>query len=160
MQRLKSSPLLAAGMRVLTAASASEEPMTPNQFCYHVWLAHRMLPHGQRPTKKHVDVARYMARWQHHSPSHAKLARAAGVCVRTVQNALTRLRSLGMLAWTHQRRLTRWSGWLRRANRYTFHAFSLLLVPAPKKEGNRILNPESTLGKLEKAALLVKWGLA
>ena len=136
--------------------------MTPNQFCYHVWLAHRMLPHGQRPTKKHLDVARYMARWQHPCPSHGKLARAAGVCVRTVQNALTRLRSLGMLAWTRQ------GGWmqsgraLRLPNRYSFEASFLLLVPVAKKEGSKILNPESTLGKLSPeahAALLVKWGL-
>jgi hypothetical protein len=137
--------------------------MTPNQICFHGWMARQTLKHGQRPTPKHLKVLRVLAHWEGHSPSHAKLARAAKVSVRTVQNALTRLRGLGLLAWTHQRRFTRWSGWRRLANRYTFQAFSLLLVPAPKKEGSKILNPIRPLGKLSPeahAALLVKWGLA
>lgn len=136
--------------------------MTPNQFCYHVWLAHRLLPHGDRPTRLHVDIARLLARWQHPSPSHAKLARAAGCCPRTVQNALNRLRGLGLLRWTHLRRLTRWSGWRRLANLYLFDASSFSLFAVPRRKG-RVLNPTSTLGKLSDEALQalrVKHGLA
>jgi len=130
--------------------------VTPNQFAYHVHLAHTLLPHGDRPTRKHMRVARMLARWQHPSPSHAKLARAAGCCVRTVQNALNRLRGLGLLDWRQQRWLSRWSGWRRLANRYLFNApFSLLAVPLRQK----VLTPESTLGKHAIEALATKWGL-
>lgn len=75
--------------------------MTPSQFTYHVWLASRTLPHGDRPTRKHVRVARALARHPSAMPSHRQLARAAECCIRTVQNALARLRGLGMLKWLH-----------------------------------------------------------
>ena len=137
--------------------------MTPNQFCYHAYLACRILPHGERPTLLHVRIARQLARWSSSAPSHAKLARAVGCCVRTVQNALNRYRALGLLDWRHQRRLTRWSGWRRLANAYLFVApFSLSAVPA--KEGRRkAKDPKSIFGKLPPEALLalsIKWGLA
>jgi hypothetical protein len=35
-------------------------------------------------------------------PSHATIARAAGVCERTVRNALRRLRDLGILNWVQR----------------------------------------------------------
>jgi Helix-turn-helix domain len=35
----------------------------------------------------------------HLDPSYAAIARAANVCVRTVANALKRLRELGLLHW-------------------------------------------------------------
>lgn len=76
--------------------------MTPNQFTYRVWTASRTLPHGQRPTKKHVRVARALARHPSAMPSHRQLARAAECCVRTVQNALGRFRlELGLIDWRH-----------------------------------------------------------
>lgn len=137
--------------------------MTPAQGSYQAHLAARLLPHGLRPTPKHLKVIRYAARWQHASPSHAKLARAAGVCVRTVQNALNRLRGLGMLAWTHQGFTTRSGRRLQLANRYAWVApFSLFAVPL-QEERKESLNPKSHVGKLSAeahAALFVKWGLA
>lgn len=103
--------------------------MTPAQFCYRVWQAHRSLRHGERPTALHVKIARLLARWQHRMPSHGKLARAAGCCVRTVQNALNRLRGLGLLNW-------RGEGWEMRPgvrrrlpNRYRFDASFLISCP-------------------------------
>jgi len=138
--------------------------MTPNQFCFHAYLARRLLPRGQRPTKLHVKIARLLARWQHPCPSHAKLARAARCCPRTVQNALNRFRRLGMLDWTHQGAVMQSGQRLRLPNRYRLIA-SFLLLPPPnrrpaKEERVRIQTPISLLGKHEKQALLVKWGLA
>jgi hypothetical protein len=138
--------------------------VTANQFQYHAWLAHRLLPRGQRPTELHLDIARLLARWQHPCPSHSKLARAAGCCIRTVQNALNRLRGLGLLDWTHQGAVVASGRRLRLPNRYRFIA-SFLLLPPPirrpaKEERVETLNPISLLGKHEKEALLVKWGLA
>ena len=136
--------------------------MTPNQFCYQATLAHRLLPHGERPTALHLKIARILARWSTSSPSHAKLARAAGCAVRTVQNALNRLRGLGLLVWRHQRRLTRWAGWRRLANAYLFNA-PLSLSETPRRPVRvKILNPILPLGKLSPealAALAAKWGL-
>lgn len=122
--------------------------MTPNQFAYHAWLASQILPHGTRPTRLHVRVGRFLARWQHSMPSHGKLARAAGCCVRTVQNALNRFRELGMLDWRHQGAIFRHLGRRRLPNRYLFLASFLLLKP-------RIQAPILHLGKLRE-----KWGLA
>jgi hypothetical protein len=103
--------------------------MTPAQFCYRVWQAHGTLPHGQRPTRLHLKIARRLARWQHATPSHGKLARASGCCVRTVQNALNRLRGLGLLSWTHRGCLRRWVGRRRLSNRYRFDASFLTSCP-------------------------------
>jgi DNA-binding transcriptional MocR family regulator len=132
--------------------------MTPNQFCYQVYLAQRLLPHGTRPTRLHVRIARTMARWSSPTPSHRKLARAASCCVRTVQNALGRLRRLGLLRWQSRFETLRTGTW-RRSNRYLFNAFCLLSIEPPKKERFKIKTPISPLGKLAKRALLVKWGL-
>jgi hypothetical protein len=135
--------------------------MTPNQFTYHAWLAHRTLPHGQRPTKLHLTIARLLGRWQHPCPSHRKLARAARCCPRTVQNALGRFRRLGMLDWHAQTARMRSGQTLRLANRYRFLA--TFLLAAPKKERVKRINPISALGKLspsELEALRIKWGLA
>ena len=122
--------------------------MTPNQFMYHAWLAHKTLRHGQRPTKKQMKVARVMARWQHMCPSHAKLARAAGVCRGTVINALKRFRLLGMLDWTHQGTTLRYGGRRRLPNRYRFLATFLLSPSSPKKESIKTLTPNLMLFKL------------
>jgi hypothetical protein len=133
--------------------------MTPAQFCFHAWLAHRLLPHGERPTRLHLQVARYLARWQHPSPSHAKLARATDCCVRTVQNALNRFRRLGLLNWQHQGATMLSGRRLRLPNRYRLLASFLLFTAPRKEEGKEILNRNLHLGKLQKQALLAKWGL-
>lgn len=121
--------------------------MTPNQFTYHCYLAHRTLRHGDRPTKAHLRVARVLARWQHRSPSHAKLARAAHVCRRTVINALNRFRWLGLLDWVHQGFTSRFDGRRRLPNRYSFMA-TFLLCPPPKKESVKSTTPKLLLCKL------------
>jgi hypothetical protein len=113
--------------------------VTPNQFCYQTWSAHRLMPHGIRPTRLHVRIARVLSRWQHRMPSHGKLARAARCCVRTVQNALSRLRGLGLLGWTHQGFTGRW-GRRRLPNAYRFDASLPLEV--------KIQAPNLLLGKL------------
>lgn len=103
--------------------------MTPNQFSYRVWHAHRTLAHGQRPTGLHLRIARLLGRWQHPCPSHGKLARAARCCVRTVQNALNRLRGLGLLTWRHQGATLRSGRRLQLPNRYLFDASFFLHCP-------------------------------
>lgn len=96
--------------------------MTPNQFLRRVVAARLTLPHGQRPTRDHVEVARLLARWQHPCPPHAKLARAAGVHRNTVGKALARLRGLGLLSWTRQVTRLR-GGWIAQvANRYALQS--------------------------------------
>jgi hypothetical protein len=130
------------------SAMTRRAPLTPAQFSYHVHLASRLLPHGQRPTRLHLRVARLLARWQHPCPSHGKLARAAGCCVRTVQNALGRFRDLGMLKWQHQGATMRSGRRLQLPNRYLFMA-SCLLFPARAKEGRvKTQDPNLHLGKL------------
>jgi hypothetical protein len=122
--------------------------MTPAQFSYHVWLAHRTLRHGVRPTRLHLKIARLLARWQNPMPSHAKLARAADCCERTVQNALNRFRELGLLTWRHQAARMRSGQWLRLPNRYRFMATFLLSAGAAKEEGSKTQTPKLSLGKL------------
>lgn len=97
--------------------------MTPNQFTYRVWTASRTLTHGQRPTKKHVRVARALARHPSKMPSHRQLARSAECCVRTVQNALNRFKlELGLIEWRHvfDRRMRPSDRRRQRANLYLF----------------------------------------
>jgi DNA-binding transcriptional MocR family regulator len=103
--------------------------MTPAQFCFRVWHAHSTLRHGERPTCLHVKIARLLARWQHRMPSHGKLARAAGCCVRTVQNALNRLRRLGLLNWRCQGMTLRSGRRLQLPNLYAFDASFLTSCP-------------------------------
>jgi hypothetical protein len=103
--------------------------MTPNQAGYQAWHLHQTLPHGQRPTRKHLTVFRLLTRWQHRMPAHAKLARAAGCCVRTVQNALNRFRGLGLLSWCHQGAQMRSGRTLQLPNRYWFTATKLSFCP-------------------------------
>jgi hypothetical protein len=134
--------------------------MTPAQFAYHAWLAYRTLPHGERPTRLHLRIARLMARWQHPCPSHGKLARAARCVVRTVQNALNRFRRLGMLGWTRQGATMRSGRKLQLPNRYRFQATFLLFSARAKEGRGKNQSPILPLGKLEKQALLEKWGLA
>jgi hypothetical protein len=142
--------------------------VTPNQFTYHAWRASRLLPHGERPTAKHLRVARQLARHPHTQPSHRQLASAAGCCVRTVQNALNRFRDLGMLQWQHvyDRRMRPSDQRRQRANLYLFIG-SFLFPPAKRRRalslGTKIQNPVFLVGKLPdeaRNALLVKWGLA
>ena len=93
--------------------------MTPNQCAYRAVAARRSLPHGQRPTDLHIRIAFILARWQHASPAHAKLARAAHCHRSTVLNALHRLRDLGLIAWERQTQVVH--GWrIQTANRYLF----------------------------------------
>jgi hypothetical protein len=106
--------------------------MTPVQFLDQVYRARRELPHGRRPTPIHVKIARLLARWQHPCPSHGKLARATKCCVRTVQNALNRLRGLGLLSWAHQGATMRSGRRLQLPNRYRLIATSFV----DKKEGS------------------------
>lgn len=120
--------------------------MTPSQFSYHVHLAHRTLPHGERPTRLHCKIARTLARWQHSMPSHAKLARAARCCVNTVGNALARFRRLGMLDWKHEGAVMRSGRRLRLPNRYRFVA-SFLLFPTAVQKTQEILAPNLHLPK-------------
>lgn len=146
-------------------ASPADRPdsgMTPQQFVFHTMQAHRTLPHGERPTRLHVDVARAVARSPHAMPSHVRIARRAGVCVRTVGNALRRLRGLGLIAWSGQVRHLP-SGEIRRLpNRYRFIA-SFLLSGGARLGRLKTLTKDSLLGKLsetERHALRLKWGLA
>lgn len=74
--------------------------MTPPQAAYRAVIARRSLPHGQRPTDLHIRLMWLLARWQHATPSHSKLARAAHCHRNTVGNALRRLRALGVLDWS------------------------------------------------------------
>jgi len=123
--------------------------VTPNQATYHAHLAHRNLPHGERPTEKHVWVYRHLARYSHNAPSQIRLARLAGVCVKTVYNALMRFRWLGMVTWSAEF-ITLPSGLRRqRPNRYRFLATFLLLQRNPPGR-SKILNPDSVVGKLPK----------
>ena len=106
----------------------SNAEVTPNQCAYRAVVARRSLPHGQRPTDLHIRVVFLLARWQHASPAHAKLARAAHCHRNSVLNALHRLRDLGLLTW--ERQFTRVHGWrLQIANRYLFVS-NLALPPA------------------------------
>ena len=72
--------------------------MTPNQCAWNAVQARRTLPHGQRPTDLHVRIAFVLARWQHASPCHAKLARAAH-CHR---NSRTQRAAPAARAWSHR----------------------------------------------------------
>jgi hypothetical protein len=142
--------------------------LTPNQFTFHAHQAHRLLPHGSRPTKKHMRVARALGRHPSSMPSHRQLARAAECCLRTVQNALCRFRELGLLKWlpVYDRRLRPSDKRRRRPNLYLFMA-SFLFPPAPRvrargKNKSKKSTPEVLVGKLSDEAfqaLRVKWGL-
>ena len=135
--------------------------MTAHQFFYHTHQAYRLLPHGERPTRKHVAVARALSRWQHAMPSHVRLARTAGCCVRTVGNALRRLRELGLLDWSPVYAALHSGRRLRLPNRYRFVASFLLFTG--RLEKTKIPTKESLVGKLseiDRQGLLTKWGLA
>jgi hypothetical protein len=115
--------------------------MTPNQSAYRAVQARRSLPHGQRPTDLHVRVMFLLARWQHASPSHAKLARAAHCHRNSVLNALHRLRDLGLLTWEKQFQRVR--GWhLQTANRYVFvgnlACFPAFSQPSAAQKGRKL----------------------
>jgi hypothetical protein len=122
--------------------------VTPNQCAYRAVQARRSLPHGQRPTDLHIRVMFVLARWQHASPCHAKLARAAHCHRNSVLNALHRLRDLGLLTW--ERQFVRLCGGHRAqvANRYLFVS-NLPLPPAravSTKKGRKLsalLGPQS-----------------
>lgn len=93
--------------------------MSPTQAAYRAVIARRSLPHGQRPTDLHIRLMWLLARWQHATPSHSKLARAAHCHRNTVGNALRRLRALGVLDWSP--RFVRLAGHVARAsNTYRF----------------------------------------
>lgn len=79
-------------------------------FTAAVTAAWRDLPHGQRPTRLHLYIAKILAGWgAGRSPRHGQLARACCCSTRTVQRALARLHALGLLSWT--RRVVRGPGW-------------------------------------------------
>jgi DNA-binding transcriptional MocR family regulator len=110
--------------------------MTRKQICFHLAQAHRLLPHGQRPTEKHVRIGQLLANWSGSRPTHRRLAAAASCSVGTVKNALNRLQALGLLEWRRQFIRGR-----QIANRYLFAAFALEAVAAAleaKKE--QVLN--------------------
>jgi hypothetical protein len=121
--------------------------MTPNQCAYQAVAARRSLPHGQRPTDLHIRVAFLLARWQHPSPPHAKLALAAHCHRRSVGNALHRLRDLGLLNWERQFIRLRGGHVAQTANHYAFTG-QLRLPPMDKvcrpskepKESKRLMN--------------------
>jgi DNA-binding transcriptional MocR family regulator len=94
--------------------------MTPVQAAYRAVIARKTLPHGQRPTDTHIKVMWFLAKWQHATPSHAKIAKAAGCHRNTVGNALHRLRDLGLLDW--DRRFVRIGGgqFAQASNSYRF----------------------------------------
>jgi hypothetical protein len=118
--------------------------MTPNQCAWNAVQARRSLPHGQRPTDLHIRVVFLLARWQHASPCHAKLARAAHCHRNSVGNALHRLRGLGLLTW--ERQFTRVHGWrLQIANRYLFVG-NLALPPARAVQPRKGKKPSSLIG--------------
>jgi hypothetical protein len=119
-------------------------PMTPNQCAYNAVAARRSLPHGQRPTDLHIRVVFLLARWQHASPCHAKLARAAHCHRNSVANALHRLRDLGLLSWEPQ--FVQHHGWrLQVANRYLFVG-NLALPPARAVQPRKGKKPSDLLG--------------
>jgi hypothetical protein len=115
-------------------------PMTPIQCANRAVVARRSLPHGQRPTDLHIRVMFILARWQHASPPHAKLARAAHCHRNSVLNALCRLRDLGLLAWKRQFVRLR-GGWVAQvANRYRFESNPLPPVRTRPEGKGRILS--------------------
>lgn len=108
--------------------------MTPNQFAWNVVQARRTLPYGQRPTDLHIRIAFILARWQHASPCHAKLARAAHCHRRSIGNALHRLRDLGFICWEKQFVRIGHGYVAQTANRYSFEGQPSLPL-APKDKG-------------------------
>jgi hypothetical protein len=131
--------------------------VTPNQCAYRAVQARRSLPHGQRPTDLHIRVMFVLARWQHPSPCHAKLARAAHCHRNSVLNALHRLRDLGLLTW--ERQFTQLHGWrIQTANRYLFVS-NLPLPPARSRPVGKerklasLLGPQSLCSGPRPAAL-------
>lgn len=85
----------------------------PREWLAKVEASRRCLPYGERPTDLHVRIAAKLAFWRGSCwPSHAQLARAAGCSPETVENALKRLRGLGLLQWAS--RSIRGVGWVRR----------------------------------------------
>lgn len=96
----------------------------PKDWLAKVEAARKALPFGERPTDLHVKIAAKLAFWRGSSwPSHAQLARAAGCNSGTVENALNRLRALGLLSWS--KRTAKGPGWSRR--------LSNLYAPGPCK---------------------------
>jgi hypothetical protein len=114
--------------------------VTPNQCAYRAVQARRSLPHGQRPTDLHIRVMFVLARWQHPSPCHAKLARAAHCHRNSVLNALHRLRDLGLLTWERQFVRLRGGHRAQVANRYLFvSSLSLPLAqPVQPRKGRKL----------------------
>ena len=109
---------------------------TSNQAAYAAVQARRTLPYGQRPTDLHVRIMFLLARWQHASPPHAKLARAAHCHRNSVLNALHRLRDLGLLSWERQFSRLRGGWFAQTTNRYSFET-SAPKPPMPKPCGPR-----------------------
>jgi len=132
--------------------------MTPAQWFYRVVQARRTLPHGQRPTDAHVQVARHLSRWQHAEPSHGQLASAARVHRNTVGAALKRLRALGLINW--QRQAVRLAGGhvAQIANRYFLQEQASLPMPAPMppkgKKDSIFPRSTNTVHRSELAAML------
>ena len=110
--------------------------MTPNQTCFHLSQARRLLPHGIRPTDLHVRIGQLLANWNGKPPTQQRLADAAGCHVNTVKKALNRMRDLDMLGWSSQYIRGR-----QIANRYRFNAsFDPCAVAVPIKKAKVITN--------------------
>lgn len=99
--------------------------MDPKAFIAAVeaaWRSRADMPAEHRLTRLHVHIAAKLAFWRGSgSPSHRKLAKAAGCSKRTVQRALARLHLLELLSWT--RRVVRGRGW-RALISNTYHFLS------------------------------------
>lgn len=93
----------------------------PRAWLARVRHAADTLPHGQRPTEMHIRIAAKLAFWRSRTPTHRAIARAARCSRGTVLNALSRLRTLGLLSWSA--RVVCGRGWaVRVANAYDFRA--------------------------------------
>lgn len=121
--------------------------LTPMQVAYRAKQAARELPRGQGPTLLHISIIFLLARWQHHEPPHAKLARAANCHRNSVAAAFKRLRDLGLIDWVSQYRTVRGKRF-QIANRYLFKSnlpFPPARAVAPRKgkKDSSLLGPQS-----------------
>jgi DNA-binding transcriptional MocR family regulator len=107
--------------------------MTPIQAAYRAKIARDTLPRGQRPTDLHVRIMFVLARWQHATPSHAKLAKAAHCHRNSVGNALRRLRGLGLVTWEPRHIRIGGGHFAQASNHYLFPSNTSLPPARPAK---------------------------
>jgi hypothetical protein len=113
--------------------SRGDQTMTPIQAAYRAKIARDTLPCGQRPTDLHVRIMFVLARWQHATPSHAKLAKAAHCHRNSVGNALQRLRGLGLVTWEPRHIRIGGGHFVQASNRYLFPSNTSLPPARPVK---------------------------